>query len=42
VTLIWLGACCMALGGAISLTDRRLRFGAPARAKAAAAAMAAG
>jgi hypothetical protein len=32
----------MALGGAISLTDRRLRFGAPARAKAAAAALAAG
>jgi cytochrome c-type biogenesis protein CcmF len=42
VTLIWLGACCMALGGAISLTDRRLRFGAPARAKASAQAMAAG
>jgi cytochrome c-type biogenesis protein CcmF len=42
VTLIWLGACCMALGGAISLTDRRLRFGAPARARAGAAAMAAG
>jgi len=42
VTLIWLGACCMALGGAVSLADRRLRFGAPARAKAAAAAMAAG
>jgi cytochrome c-type biogenesis protein CcmF len=42
VTLIWLGACCMALGGAISLTDRRLRFGAPARARAGAQAMAAG
>jgi cytochrome c-type biogenesis protein CcmF len=42
VTLIWLGACCMALGGAISLADRRLRFGAPARARAEAAAMAAG
>ena len=42
VTLIWLGACCMALGGAISLADRRLRFGAPARARAGAAAMAAG
>jgi len=42
VTMIWLGACCMGLGGAISLTDRRLRFGAPARAKAGAAAMAAG
>ncbi len=33
VTLIWLGACCMALGGALSLADRRLRFGAPARAR---------
>jgi cytochrome c-type biogenesis protein CcmF len=42
VTLIWLGACCMAFGGAVSLADRRLRFGAPARAKAGAAAMAAG
>jgi cytochrome c-type biogenesis protein CcmF len=42
VTLIWLGACCMAFGGALSLADRRLRFGAPARAKAAAAAMATG
>ena len=31
VTLIWLGACVMALGGALSLADRRLRFGAPAR-----------
>jgi cytochrome c-type biogenesis protein CcmF len=38
VTFIWLGACLMALGGALSLADRRLRFGAPARAKAAAAA----
>jgi len=37
VTFIWLGACAMALGGALSLTDRRLRFGAPARAKSAAA-----
>ena len=42
VTLIWLGACCMALGGAVSLTDRRLRFGAPARARAGAQSMAAG
>ncbi len=42
VTLIWLGACCMAFGGALSLADRRLRFGAPARARAGAAAMAAG
>ena len=40
VTLIWLGACLMALGGAFSLTDRRLRFGAPVRAKSAAAAAA--
>ena len=38
VTLIWLGACVMALGGAFSLADRRLRFGAPARAEAGAAA----
>jgi len=38
VTFIWLGACAMALGGALSLADRRLRFGAPARAKSAAAA----
>jgi cytochrome c-type biogenesis protein CcmF len=37
VTFIWLGACLMALGGALSLADRRLRFGAPARAKPAAA-----
>ncbi len=44
VTLIWLGACVMAFGGAVSLADRRLRFGAPARAKAGAgaAAMASG
>jgi len=40
VTLIWLGACMMALGGAFSLTDRRLRFGAPVRAKSAATAAA--
>ncbi len=40
VTLIWLGAITMACGGAISLADRRLRIGAPARAKAGAAAMA--
>ena len=37
MTLIWLGACLMAFGGALSLADRRLRFGAPARAKSAAA-----
>jgi cytochrome c-type biogenesis protein CcmF len=35
VLLIWLGAVVMALGGALSLTDRRLRIAAPARAKAA-------
>jgi cytochrome c-type biogenesis protein CcmF len=35
VTLIWIGACIMAFGGALSLADRRLRIGAPARAKAA-------
>ena len=35
VTLIWLGALLMAAGGALSLADRRLRVGAPARAKAA-------
>ena len=40
VTLIWLGACLMAFGGALSLADRRLRFGAPVRAGAAAAAAA--
>jgi cytochrome c-type biogenesis protein CcmF len=34
VTLIWLGAAAMAFGGALSLADRRLRFGAAARAKA--------
>ena len=34
VTLIWLGAAAMALGGGLSLADRRLRFGAAARAKA--------
>jgi cytochrome c-type biogenesis protein CcmF len=29
VTLIWLGAVVMALGGGLSLADRRLRIGAP-------------
>jgi cytochrome c-type biogenesis protein CcmF len=29
VLLIWLGAVAMALGGALSLSDRRLRIGAP-------------
>ena len=40
VTLIWLGAAAMALGGALSLADRRLRFGAAARAKAGARSLA--
>ncbi|WP_262271018.1 heme lyase CcmF/NrfE family subunit [Microvirga yunnanensis] len=35
VLLIWIGALVMAAGGALSLTDRRLRIGAPARAKTA-------
>jgi cytochrome c-type biogenesis protein CcmF len=34
VTLIWFGGAAMALGGILSLADRRLRFGAAARAKA--------
>ena len=29
VTLIWLGAVVMAIGGILSLSDRRLRVGAP-------------
>ncbi len=33
VRLIWLGAIVMALGGAFSLSDRRLRIGAPRRAR---------
>ncbi|MBL0406339.1 heme lyase CcmF/NrfE family subunit [Microvirga aerilata] len=33
VLLIWLGSVVMAAGGALSLTDRRLRIGAPVRAK---------
>jgi cytochrome c-type biogenesis protein CcmF len=41
VTLIWLGGAAMALGGALSLADRRLRFGVAARAKARAVAAAA-
>ena len=40
VTLIWLGGAAMALGGVLSLTDRRLRFGAAVRAKAGARALA--
>ncbi|GJE56685.1 heme lyase CcmF/NrfE family subunit [Methylobacterium thuringiense] len=34
ILLIWLGAVVMALGGALSLTDRRMRVGAPAKARA--------
>ena len=34
ILLIWLGSVVMAFGGALSLTDRRLRVGAPVRAKA--------
>ncbi len=33
VRLIWLGAIVMAIGGALSLSDRRLRIGAPRRAR---------
>ena len=33
VLLIWFGAVVMALGGALSLSDRRLRVGAPQPAK---------
>jgi len=33
VTLIWLGPLVMVIGGVVSLTDRRLRVGAPRRAK---------
>jgi cytochrome c-type biogenesis protein CcmF len=32
---IWLGAAVMALGGGLSLSDRRARVGAPARRRAA-------
>jgi len=38
VRLIWLGAIVMALGGTLSLSDRRLRIGAPRRARRAAVA----
>jgi cytochrome c-type biogenesis protein CcmF len=40
VTLIWLGPVIMALGGLISLSDRRLRVGAPRPARRAVAARA--
>jgi cytochrome c-type biogenesis protein CcmF len=33
ILLIWIGAVIMALGGAVSLTDRRFRVGAPAPAR---------
>lgn len=33
ITLIWLGALMMALAGVLSLTDRRMRVGAPGRAQ---------
>ena len=41
VRLIWIGALVMFFGGAVSLSDRRLRVGAPKRAKAKMAAAAA-
>ncbi len=34
ITLVWLGCLVMAFGGTLSLSDRRLRVGAPKRAKA--------
>jgi cytochrome c-type biogenesis protein CcmF len=37
VLLIWLGALVMVFGGGLSLSDRRLRVGAPKPAKARAA-----
>ena len=37
---IWAGACVMVLGGALSLSDRRLRVGAPIRARRPSAAVA--
>jgi cytochrome c-type biogenesis protein CcmF len=33
VRLIWIGAVIMSLGGVLSLSDRRLRVGAPGRAR---------
>jgi cytochrome c-type biogenesis protein CcmF len=33
VLLIWLGAVVMVMGGGLSLSDRRLRVGAPKPAK---------
>ena len=40
VTLIWLGAVVMVIGGALSISDRRLRVGAPKPARNKAAALA--
>ena len=37
VTLIWIGTLLMALGGGLSLSDRRLRIGVALRARASAA-----
>jgi cytochrome c-type biogenesis protein CcmF len=42
VRFIWLGALVMFVGGAVSLSDRRLRVGAPTRAQAKPAAVPAG
>ncbi len=42
VRFIWLGALIMFVGGGVSLSDRRLRVGAPRRAQAKAAAVTAG
>jgi cytochrome c-type biogenesis protein CcmF len=39
VLMIWLGAIVMFIGGGLSLSDRRLRVGAPRRARAGAPAM---
>ncbi len=39
VLLIWLGCLVMAIGGAVSLTDRRLRIGAPKPSRVASAAL---
>jgi len=33
VRCIWIGALFMFMGGAVSLSDRRLRVGAPGRAR---------
>jgi len=38
VRLIWVGALAMAFGGALSLSDRRLRVGVPRRVRRVAAA----